>query len=81
MIEIHNESTFSTNSLPLIGFLFTHGAPFIGTERQGRTVNFHFSNCDDLVKSYYNGGEVVASNYWGAIQRAKDLIYGRDSNG
>ena len=76
-IEIDSASTFTTTSLALTGFLFACSARFLGIERQDGVVHFQFSECVDLVQSYYSGGPVVATDYWAGLQRAKDLIYAK----
>jgi len=70
------ENHFSTRSLPLIAFLFAREASFVRIDRKENIAYFIFTGCNEIVKEYFSGGQVVASSYWSALQTAKDLIYG-----
>ena len=75
MMKIDISNLYTTRSLPVVAFLFAREASFIRIDRRGNIVYFVFENCEALVHTYFSGGSVVATSYWAAIQRAKDLIY------
>ena len=71
--------TALTTRLDVAAFLLVRGFEVSNVEFENPTATFHFGDpgnrANAVIKDFYNGGQVSASEYAGAQKRVRDLMW------
>jgi hypothetical protein len=73
-----NGENYGTTDLYLASFLKARGMRLLRTEREGRRATFVFQNRidrEDLLRDFYNDGQIQINAFVHAMQDLKAVVY------